>query len=163
MMLTPHRALRIVWVVATMSINISNLCFRCHVQAEVMQDFTRRCQYPSLECVRKANSSSSRLHPSESGLLNGSSRTATGEGSKLRRSSSSNSSSNNNNTIRHHSTSLGPTDDCSIEDCSSDEDTSTACCPSSNLAYLTNNHPPCTLFDRGSVTNASAVCTARTL
>lgn len=122
--------------VNNVSISLSFLCFccRCYVQAEVMQDFTRRCQYPSLECVRKA--SSSHRHPPGTGFLDGSSRrrTATGEGTKLTRNSSSSSS---NNTIRHLSTARGPTDDSSIENCSSDEDTTTAaaakaCYPSSN-------------------------------
>lgn len=119
-----------------------------------MQDFSRRCQYPSLECVRQA-SSSRRGHPpgTGTGFLDGSSsRTAASKGSQLSRSSSSSS-----NTIRHLSTALGPTDGSSIEDCSSDEDTSAACCPSGNLRAI--HCPPGNLsIPSRSVTGAAAAC-----
>ncbi len=110
------------------------LCFYCHMQAEVMQDFSRRCQYPSLECVRQASSSRRGYPPGTwTGFLDGSSsRTAASKGYQLSRSSSNSS----NNTIRYLSTALGSTDDSSIEDCSSDEDTSAACYPSGNLRAI---------------------------
>lgn len=116
-----------------------------------MQDFSRRCQYPSLECVRQASSSRRDHTPGIGigiGFLNGrSSRPAASKGKKLLSRSSS-------STIRHLSTACGPADDSSIEDCSSDEDTSAACCPSGNFVQPTA-HPT---YRSRSVTEAAAAC-----